>query len=858
MPTTINGIGTMYYGKRNFRREPGVCEFCGHETQLETYETRLWFTILYIPLIPLGWKQILGHCRVCTGHQVVPLGEWHRAEEDTIKAAMEKFRRHPNDAEAAVQLLGTLGAFGRNEQASQLAEILARDFPDNAEVQLQLGAWQASQGFMGKADACFQKAFELDPNNSMTRRAEAIRLLEEGQLDEARQTLAFMMKPGAEKDTVLLSLLADAYQDRGDHAEASELHRVILADNPALARDRAFRRRVTRSEKILGHPDTMLPHVPWNFRGIGIALAIVALIIFAVFGISWYGARTQRLHVVNGFDVPVRVAIDGRSPEEVVAGQRVTVFVAEGKHQATVERVVDGQVARRRAKAEREVIDFEIENGFFGRLGSKSVFVLNPGSAATLIWEKAEYCENPDPNTCNPYRIHFGRSFWVFRNIDYPFQEFPEKLSGHGSRATKTRLEVLNFPPSQILQGFPEGTSAERLLDFAEQQLALHPNDDNLLTLYYTLAVGKHQEKRCLAFLEAGLSCRPVAVDWHRYYQELGETEGRTDAMGRQYDEMLAAEPGNSALLYLRGRLCPIARDGNRFFERAIEADPKNAYPKYALAYHRVAWGELAEARPLCAEACRLCPENMAMAGLFYGVRFALGEYAELEAEIRNAQIEAPLDVSLHQKLLAILFADARQPKAHTVYLEYQRQVKQAGDPFHLGVYSSLAYHYLFGDMRAFLHNAQEIRSITDSAEWVVLAQHELGYPDRAETLLESQPELVDFYQAALMSLAWRQKGNTKKADAWREKTIVQLEVGDADDRKAAALLRSQEGWDLQDLDNVTLPREFLLPVLVLLADMSQEHRGPLLQRAEKLNSASILFPHRFIRSAIRRIGGPR
>jgi hypothetical protein len=62
---TINGIGTMYYGRRNASSAAGQCEWCGQQTTLSEYETTLFFTIIYIPLIPPGKKQVLSECAAC-------------------------------------------------------------------------------------------------------------------------------------------------------------------------------------------------------------------------------------------------------------------------------------------------------------------------------------------------------------------------------------------------------------------------------------------------------------------------------------------------------------------------------------------------------------------------------------------------------------------------------------------------------------------------------------------------------------------------------------------------------------------------------------------------------------------------
>ncbi len=53
MPGSVNGIGTTYYGKKELRTRTGACERCHKEADLRSYQTRLWFIIFFIPVIPL-------------------------------------------------------------------------------------------------------------------------------------------------------------------------------------------------------------------------------------------------------------------------------------------------------------------------------------------------------------------------------------------------------------------------------------------------------------------------------------------------------------------------------------------------------------------------------------------------------------------------------------------------------------------------------------------------------------------------------------------------------------------------------------------------------------------------------------
>src|SRR5690348_7519204 len=112
MPATHNGIGTHYYGKKSLQTRPGICQSCRRDAVLNSYDTRLWFVILFIPIIPLGRKHILDYCPHCTRHRVIPFLEWEKLKQKNISDAMEHMKANPQDPKAAVKLHGTLVAFG--------------------------------------------------------------------------------------------------------------------------------------------------------------------------------------------------------------------------------------------------------------------------------------------------------------------------------------------------------------------------------------------------------------------------------------------------------------------------------------------------------------------------------------------------------------------------------------------------------------------------------------------------------------------------------------------------------------------------------------------------------------------------
>src|SRR5947209_490258 len=100
MPTVINGIGTWYYGRGRVHELRGVCEFCQAVGDLTSFDTTEYFTVFYVPVIPLGKKRILRQCERCRRHRVVKHAAWEAAKATDSAAVLERLRADPDDREA--------------------------------------------------------------------------------------------------------------------------------------------------------------------------------------------------------------------------------------------------------------------------------------------------------------------------------------------------------------------------------------------------------------------------------------------------------------------------------------------------------------------------------------------------------------------------------------------------------------------------------------------------------------------------------------------------------------------------------------------------------------------------------------
>lgn len=257
MPTTINGIGTNYVGKKNLDVRTDVCGYCGKEAQLSSYDTRLFFVVLFIPVVPLGRRRIIEQCSRCSRHRAMALEEYERLRTEALTDLEAEQRRNPRDPQAAMAFNAALFQFHEVERGNEHCAEMLRSFPDEARVQFYGAAVLEGQGRGAEAKALFDRAYELDPNDPGIARAKAIGLIEEGALSQARSLLRQLTE--AERDPGVSIMLARSYQEREEHMAAMEIFREVLNEVPQAAKNKEFRRLVKASEKAMGQTSSVLP-----------------------------------------------------------------------------------------------------------------------------------------------------------------------------------------------------------------------------------------------------------------------------------------------------------------------------------------------------------------------------------------------------------------------------------------------------------------------------------------------------------------------------------------------------------------------------------------------------------------------
>lgn len=604
MPSTINGIGTMYYGKRDREERDDVCEHCGRHGKLSSHETTKWFTFFYIPLIPLGKQQIIDMCPTCTWHKAIPAEEWRRIQDEAVDTAGLQFSQNQDDPDAAVQMHATLMTFNRNDEAERLAGIMENKFAGNPDVLLYLAGWFEKRKNAVKSDNLIEKAYKQDPDHLGARRAMGLTYVERNQPAQAKPLLE-PFQPGREHfDASTIFLLGKGFQAQGEHEAALNEFRAIAQSVPDVKSEDEFRKAVKVSERALGVTDSMIPDKSLFKSGLLWWLMAALVFVGAVVGYNTHRKNSRHVYVVNGLPVPMTAEftpIDGGEVKTVTvpAGSRAELRIPEARYRG---KVVQPAI-------EVEPFEFELSVNWFRRMFGGPVFVLDPSRSVVMIREEAIYSVG-NQETPPPPQFRAGEPFQAYEKIQYEFTDFPPSLKTKSKRVKKTRLAMEPMPVSALVFQHPEVMVSIEGLARIEQQLGRSMMSSGTLDVYVGLAEHLGERERARDFLKAGRGREQDNLEWHETYQRLAESTGQWKDLVTDYNQPLKNDPKSARYNYLRARL--EAGAGSRLLgiKKSAELDEELVEPVEAAATLLESLGRFSDAQQWWERALKIDPEG--------------------------------------------------------------------------------------------------------------------------------------------------------------------------------------------------------------------------------------------------------
>lgn len=794
MPSTVNGIGTHYYGKRNVAKRNGTCRQCGAETVLESYDTRLWFVVIFIPIIPLGRKRILDYCNRCTRHFVANAAEYDMQMQLGISGVQEKYRSQPTP-ETALEVHATFLGFHRVDEADQFRAAVLAQFPEDAPLHAGLAHHLDQTGRYNDATPLYERAHELRPELPEARIGLGMRRLFDNKLPEAEKLLDFLMQPGAGQlySLVALDNLAHAYDRDKQPAKALAIFEHLLAEFPNAANDHQVRKIVRRLEKATGRDTSALPEQPFSIRALFDSrvptypawvrwtswLTVWAVLLIGGLATNnEYLRRNRTVHLVNGFEVPVQVQFNDQTPIMVAPGDLVPATLSEGDYQVKFTGPMTGE------------IPLKMATSYFTRWTSRPVWVVNPGGAAVLGFYRLEYAENPQPTRVE---LIVAEPLYTAPHIDFPFMESPKQLEIKKNQVKhRTELQTLNYPSVAIVNELSR-TQPHKILPYLETQVIAFPENSLNVEMLTGFALNENRTDLAVSILRKQLTVHPENVILHRGYQNLLERTRQTPQLLTEYDALLAQHPGDAKFIYLRARIETDPVQQNAQFEQAAAADPKFAWPRMSLAYAASNRADWETCRRYCAEALALGMDPMMLQEMWHRARLAVDDRKVLEAEYRAQSAQPEAGWTTFLDLIDLLAVQDKPAEGLQQLPIIMGRFFNLNDPTYLptrrGIEAQVSY--MVGD---FAGLAQKVQGATglDTGEMRFLHTSAVGSSvELAED--KSLQSHWDKPEAALkLALALRIEGRPDLADKFLQQACAAWANSDPESQTKAKLLLSQ------------------------------------------------------------------
>lgn len=644
MPFTINGIGTHYWGKRHVYRESATCQYCNAYGEKISYDTTLFFTIFFLPVIPIGQKRIFQQCPKCTRHRVMPLKEWEGLKKRNVSELSAQIQSNPDDVGLQQKLIYTLIGHQDVEGVKKVIERLLQRPIQSAALWCSIADGREYCGDLPAAEEALVQARALEDTLLMREALARIMILRHHP-DEARPLLEHLLKQPDAKKIGLLTILTEAYQVTGQHEKALALLDEMAPLYPETGWGKEFivLRKVSVKNRAKGRP-TKPKYLLTTCIGRGsdnhvtnffarYAVAAVAAILLGAYLVTAVSRGLSRdVYLVNGLDRPYEVEFNGERVK-IAPGQYTMLTASEGRMSAKI--VTPGVTV--------VPTEFVFKTPFFSRPFVNHLLVINPDRAAILLREENTYAARPELRAFS-YGLLLGKDFYDLTGVDYPFQDYPEKVSLGSSEAASKKIRVslpTHYSQSVILNAIVEKNGKPDAELYIKNHLIADPSKSDYL--YYLPLVS--DSEKIVEFLRLHLGDRPVLVNWHRYYQALQEGRLGQAALTEEYEKLLAADPSNNDLIYLLARVVRPREKELELYQRATQGEHPSAYAFNALAYESLAQADFATALDYSKQALKLAPGDIFFEGLEQEALMGLGRWDELLEGNRRQRIARPKEI---------------------------------------------------------------------------------------------------------------------------------------------------------------------------------------------------------------------
>lgn len=827
MPMTVNGIGTSYFGKKNLVSRADVCQHCGAQTQLASYDTWYVFVVIFIPIVPLARKRIIDQCQSCRQHWVMPLKQWEKNRDESIAESALQYQAEPTAAKAA-ELHASMLRYHQFGDAEAFQRMALQGHLNDAELRIDLAQQLDATGRSDQAGELYEQALRIKPDAPQAKIGVALRQIARGQLAEAHELLRFLEAPdaGEKHDLSALEVLARGYDKAGRPDEALRLCELVLNGWPQTQQNAQFRAYVTQLELKSGRSVPGLPPAPkvkfsfsaskWGWKHTAVVSVIAFVALVATLAYNDYQRRHRRLLVLNAYGEPAMVSIDGGPSLPVINNW---IFeVPEGAHRVTWQGPSSGEAS------------VVVESGYFSRFTRKPVWVVNVDGLAPLVEETVIYAVHPVPSS-GQYEV--GKVVSHYEHVDFLFDAAPQSMEipNSSSRVEKKRLFVNSLSPTDLMQVLASNTGVEPAFKYAESLLKRRPCDEMLLDYYTFFGQNPANRDRIFEYLREGLWREPISVAWHRAYADMISTSEDASELRNAYDQLLVKDPRSAVALYLRGRIATDQREAAEYYQKSIDVDERFAWSWYGLAWHAAMQGDWATASQRLSKANEYGLRRPPMVAARKVVAMALNQGAAIESELNALSNSNNVPESLFgiMELCDLLAGMNRVNDVRNRWQLWSARVQPGPNAQrNLGhVVSYLCQDFSPADLSV---ESDQISADIKLHHLVALGRT----PDASvPAITDSLSDPFDFLSLAVSAYF---DGDREQGDAFVERAARVMDEKGENERAAAQLLRSAAPPKIEDLTKFTLRLGDHALLVTTLGMKYPERRGEFHLFARKLN----------------------
>ena len=318
----------------------------------------------------------------------------------------------------------------------------------------------------------------------------------------------------------------------------------------------------------------------------GLAAALVALVgAGAVHG--FYNAGHQELLVLNGFEQPLTVAVQGQQVQ-VPAQGRATIALKAGQLHATA-------ALAKRAADIVDTLDTQL-------VSSDRLSIWNIAGAAPLVRHTVVYTKEKvdGPEPAGAHTIYCGKRFVELADVRYRFETPPQTMS-MGKHAASVSVEQIEIYKKQGV--LDAALCGSYLLDHGEARAAAlllaggaaASGWQDVITANAIFSADGATHVDALLLARRAVRARPDSLILARILQDLRSSAGEYDAMLAEHRQRAAAHPDSADELYLYAALVN-GQAGIDLLQQLSTRFPQHATAVRSLAFRKAAHGDAAGA----------------------------------------------------------------------------------------------------------------------------------------------------------------------------------------------------------------------------------------------------------------------